>query len=281
MTDEANDRKSLQDSSLPWKVNVRYYLEGISKTKKLLELDISEKIFTGRLSDLVADAKRILHDLSNQEIIDILYFGDWFISRLIDDEMQAQDRHGNLRAITKEDLDAIAHTDFLPLIITFLGENDFHVSHESEPEENLLHITPARFCAALALAEAYRAIEFIDFDRQGYLSGLGGYHALQVAETMALAKILSRESDYFAPLIARQEFTNRARKGAAAKLIKDADGKQAAKREARKQWVDWQNGLKSHKSGAAFARHIVDNLPIENTKTVERWIQEWRAERKK
>ncbi len=231
----------------------------------------------GQLSYLVEGAKRILHDLCNQEIIDILFFGDWYVSRLIDDEIQVWE-DGNPRVITKTDLDAIGHTAFLPHIISFLSDFDFHAAHESEPAGNSLNITPERFCAALALAEAFRAIEFQNFG--GYMSGLGGYHALQTAETMALAKILSRDSDYFSPILAREQFSNRARQGAAAKLARDSDGKQAAKLKAFNQWVAWQNGAATHKSGAAFARHIVETLPIESTKTVERWMQIWRKEMK-
>lgn len=261
-----------------WTVDVCYYLEGISKTTKLLDLNISEMIFMGQLTYLVEDAKRILHDLCNQEIIDILFFGDWYVSRLVNDEIQVWDRQGNQRAITKKDLDAIDHTAFLPHIISFLSEFDFHAAHESDPAGNSLNITPGRFCAAVALAEAFRAIEFQNFS--DYMSGLGGYHALQAAEAMALAKILSRDSDYFSPIIAREEFSNRARQGAAAKLARDSDGKQAAKLEALNQWRAWQNGNATYKSGAAFARHIVETLPIENTKTVERWMQAWRKEMK-
>jgi hypothetical protein len=63
-------------------------------------------------------------------------------------------------------------------------------------------------------------------------------------------------------------------KGARAKLA--ADPKQAAKAEAFKLWQDWQAGKTRHKSGAAFARHVVKAIRvIENTKTVERWVTQW------
>jgi hypothetical protein len=59
------------------------------------------------------------------------------------------------------------------------------------------------------------------------------------------------------------------------------DPKQIAKAEAFKLWEDWQAGRARHKSGAAFARHVVDKLPlIESTKTVERWVTQWRKDAK-
>lgn len=78
----------------------------------------------------------------------------------------------------------------------------------------------------------------------------------------------------------KNEFSSRAKRGAQKKLERDSDGKQAAKLEAFNRWVAWQNGSVAHKSGAAFARHIVETLPIENTKTVERWMQAWRKDMK-
>ncbi|MEJ7746147.1 MAG: hypothetical protein WKF61_05220 [Luteimonas sp.] len=68
--------------------------------------------------------------------------------------------------------------------------------------------------------------------------------------------------------------TNNAKKAAAVKLSKDP--KQAAKNEAFVLWQDWQSGHVLHKSGAAFARYVVERLPIESTKTVERWMQTWK-----
>lgn len=78
----------------------------------------------------------------------------------------------------------------------------------------------------------------------------------------------------------KNEFSSRAKRGAQKKLERDSDGKQAAKLEAFNRWMAWQNGNATHKSGAAFARYIVETLPIESTKTVERWMQAWRKEMK-
>ena len=60
-----------------------------------------------------------------------------------------------------------------------------------------------------------------------------------------------------------------------------SDPKQSAKADAFKLWQDWRAGRALYKSGAAFARHVVDALPaIENTKTVERWVTQWRKDAK-
>lgn len=69
-----------------------------------------------------------------------------------------------------------------------------------------------------------------------------------------------------------------AEKAAKAKLLRDP--KQAAKSQARELWNDWQNGKTIHKSGAAFARYVVDALPdIESEESVKRWIRAWSKEK--
>lgn len=67
------------------------------------------------------------------------------------------------------------------------------------------------------------------------------------------------------------------KKGAERK--KANDPKQADKANAKRLWQDWQEGRAMHKSGAAFARFVVDNTGIENPETVERWMRAWRRER--
>ena len=58
-----------------------------------------------------------------------------------------------------------------------------------------------------------------------------------------------------------------------------SDPKQAAKAEAFKLWQQWQQGMALHKSGAAFARHVIATLPaIESSKVVERWVTDWQRD---
>lgn len=59
-----------------------------------------------------------------------------------------------------------------------------------------------------------------------------------------------------------------------------SDPKNAAKIQAHELWLDWQSGRILFKSGAAFARHIVESSPVESTKTVEKWITRWRLDTK-
>lgn len=70
--------------------------------------------------------------------------------------------------------------------------------------------------------------------------------------------------------------SQKARRGITAKLQKDP--KQAAKAGAFRMWQDWQTGKAVHASGAAFARHVVEQTVIEDPNTVQRWIREWRAD---
>lgn len=63
----------------------------------------------------------------------------------------------------------------------------------------------------------------------------------------------------------------------AGKMRLTADPKQAAKVDALRHWEAWQRGELRFKSGAAFARSVVEYSPIESTKTVERWMKDWTA----
>jgi hypothetical protein len=277
MTGSPQNTKTTVKVENLWECSVRFYLEGISKTEKLLEIDVDDDLFFGRLSSLVHDAKNVLRDIENEDIIAILDFGDCLVSVMITNEMKIQDQDGVVINLTGDILDRVTHTDLLPVTLGYLGEVDFLIKKSTE-SENQIHVSPVRFCAAFALAQASQAIN--SYGDRGWFARMGGYHALQAAEAMTMAKLLNSDEQFIARLIARKQFSNRAREGSAAKLANDSDGKQAAKQNAFNQWVAWQNGAVTYKSGAAFARHIVETLPIENTKTVERWMQAWRKEMK-
>jgi hypothetical protein len=61
-----------------------------------------------------------------------------------------------------------------------------------------------------------------------------------------------------------------------------ANGKAGiAKAEAKRLWGDWQAGKMLHKSQAAFARYVVDNVPdLVSPKNVEAWCTTWGKELK-
>lgn len=85
-------------------------------------------------------------------------------------------------------------------------------------------------------------------------------------------------SEATAQMLARLR-SEQGRTAAHAKLSRDP--KQAAKAEAFNLWQEWHANRMQYKSGAAFARHVVSALPaIENTKTVERWVTQWRKDAK-
>lgn len=95
-----------------------------------------------------------------------------------------------------------------------------------------------------------------------------------------LLGIATRAADIDKEFDASEARIANAKKGAQAKLEKDK--KQTAKAEAKKFWQDWRTGKTTHKSGAAFARYIIDKLPvIESEKGVERWATKWRRESEK
>lgn len=71
----------------------------------------------------------------------------------------------------------------------------------------------------------------------------------------------------------------KARKGVEARL--QSDPKQAAKAEAFRLWRDWQTGKAVYASGAAFARHVVEQTVIEDPNTVQRWMRAWRTDHRR
>lgn len=81
---------------------------------------------------------------------------------------------------------------------------------------------------------------------------------------------------WLARLIVLLESKHR-RQGAASKMARDPV--QAAKGDAFKLWQDWRAQRARFENGADFARHVVVTFPaIKSTKTVERWVTNWRKE---
>lgn len=97
---------------------------------------------------------------------------------------------------------------------------------------------------------------------------------------MSAAEHLGRtmfEADADIEAVAKEARISVAMLGVRAKL--ERDPKQAAKAKAKELWRDWQAGRTLHKCQAAFARYVVQCLPvIESTESVNRWVREWRAE---
>lgn len=96
-------------------------------------------------------------------------------------------------------------------------------------------------------------------------------HSRRIAFQQAMAQKRALEA---APSEARKAV---ATKAVQAKLANDT--KQAAKAKAKELWRDWQAGRTLHKGQAAFARYVVQCLPvIESTESVNRWVRQWRKE---
>lgn len=95
---------------------------------------------------------------------------------------------------------------------------------------------------------------------------------------LELCVLLNESSIEKAKGLAAQMQSEQARAGARARLAKNPV--QAAKPDAYKLWLDWQERRALHKSAAAFHRYVIDQLPIiTDTKTVERWCREWKKNR--
>lgn len=68
-----------------------------------------------------------------------------------------------------------------------------------------------------------------------------------------------------------------AKSRAEAKLAKDTDGKQAAKRFVEDCWKDWQTSPERYKSQAKFAKDMLEKCPnLENQVSIENWCREWK-----
>jgi hypothetical protein len=122
----------------------------------------------------------------------------------------------------------------------------------------------AEFRAELELQSREHLIEYILASRR-------------ISEKHFLSMLQGNES------VRQENLKNRRwrRAGPEAKKKKDSDGKQAAKAEAKRRWLDWQSRKSLHKSGAAFARYVVDEIDaLDSEKTVERWARQWAKEGK-
>ena len=182
----------------------------------------------------------------------------WALEGYVEDGVSWADTPGKL----KDDLSLSAHppwevAEFRLLVASALADKALQAFERGTKKQVTL--------AAMLYADAVEAREWWDKLRgpagaRNPDTRLGKVHArlLAVDEVIAVRK--------------GRKLT--AQKAAKAKLAKDP--KQAAKTEAYKLWQDWQSRKTLHKSGAAFARYVVDLTAIEDTGTVQRWMRIWR-----
>jgi hypothetical protein len=128
------------------------------------------------------------------------------------------------------------------------------------------HFSTIHFCVAyLGLREGMRA-----FAERGPVEALASV-------VVAASTLLAGMEDFNA-----ERRTAAAQKGAAAKLAKDTDGKQAGKAQVRKLWEEWKAGKTRHRSGAAFALDALGKVAaLKSTKKIETWVTEWGRERER
>lgn len=135
------------------------------------------------------------------------------------------------------------------------------------------------------VVKAARALDLAERDMQTIRAHLVQRRTSEESLAFELSDIdarIARIEDAIPEMCAAQRQRSRhdvARNAARVRL--KYDPKQAAKAEALKLWQDWQAGHARYKSGAAFARHVVEKFTaIESTKVVERWATKWRADEK-
>lgn len=280
MTNGPECEQTMTESSIISTTSVRYYMDGIPEKAKLLELDIGENLFLGHLKYIVDKAKRALHGLSDEDVLLILMFGDWHISCLIENGFQIKDQDGTPITLTIDLLDRIVRTDMQRIILELLSDTEFGLLRDSEENDSALFLTPTRFCAASALADAYRAHFFSPLE--SYWQDIVGFHALHAAEAIAMMKILDHEEYLVMPSVERAVFSHRAREGAAARLANDRDGKQAAKRQAHILWKEWKSGKhKKIRTVEQFAVEVMRRYPkLQSVNVIRRWSTEWNRELK-
>lgn len=244
----------------------------------LMMFEVDDHVFCGRLKIIVELSRAMLSGLSGRDVHNLLMVGDTAISIMVMNGFQVTNEHGEQYPLSQELLNCVDPIDMLGLVAGCY--DDFHVvvrDHEGEGKSQV-DLTASRLCAAFALGQAFSAIVY---GTRPESIASNAHHAMQAAEACAMARLLSGEETHLAPLVGKRHLGEQVRKAAAARLVIDSDGKQAAKAQALELWQEWQAGRAKYKSGADFARQVVKSLTaIESTKTVERWMVKWRAEAK-
>lgn len=254
---------------------VRYFAEGITLDVDLMTFEVDEKVFGGRLRTIVELSRAMLQGLRGIDVNYLLLMGDTVVGSQIQAGREIAEQHGEKRPLLQDVLDCIPAVEMLAFVAGSFDGASFVIREDEE--ETQLDLTAHRLCAAFVLGQSFSAIRYgTDVECVAF----GAYHAMQAAEAYAMAKLLSGEEAHLAPLVGKQHLGEQVRKAAAARLLIDSDGKQAAKAQALMMWQEWQAGRALYKSGAQFALEVVKVTGIDSTKTVERWIVKWRAEAK-
>jgi hypothetical protein len=274
MASHVDQDSTMQDVLL--RESTPFFSQDIPRDVDLARFPFDESLFEGALSRVAERARGHLSDLNAWDIFNVLLMGDWLIARLIETKFRVTNQFDVAHVLSEELLGQISSAEFLPLVADYLDKIDIRIAGEplGSPE---FAVTPTRLFAACALAEVYRATAWID---EGDGVSEAAYHAMQASEAISMAQMVAGNAPFAVQSVIKASFVARARLGAAARLAKDTDGKQAAKSKAHKLWLDWQAGRTLHASAAAFHRHVCKELPaITSTKTVEHWCTQWSAEK--
>jgi hypothetical protein len=257
---------------------VHFFSEHVTLEANLMGFVCDEDIFGGELDRIVRKARQLLEGMSGRDVHYLLLFADAVVANVVDHGGTVVDQDGEKHQLTKQLLRRMSPVDVMSFLAAGLDQTDIVVQDASDGNVELA-ITAPRIYAAIALSGAFSVFEYGAHKDKDWLATSGGYHAILAAEALAFATVLGDEESPLAPVIRKRVISEIARKGADARLANDP--KQAAKETAKDMWRSWQSGKSRHKSGAAFARHVVDTLKvIDSTKTVERWMQEWREAEK-
>lgn len=149
--------------------------------------------------------------------------------------------------------------------------------------DQLIEITASLKIEAMEISKINEELSNLVRESENFLMAMGDTNRgisneakLFLAKLHAETKSVVAESFFKGIEIYKK---SNAKKSAKAKL--NSDPKQAAKKEAKALWLEWQTGKTIHKNCAAFARHIISTLPIiESEETVKRWERAWRKEAK-
>jgi len=131
-----------------------------------------------------------------------------------------------------------------------------------------LEVATMAVVAAEHVQEALRCLDAIGDGYEAFVHG-------SEERSLMLSKELSLFTAKKIVDAKKQARRDLARRAAAVRL--ERSPKQAEKSCAHALWKDWQAGKLSFRSGAGFARYVMDKVPgLRNQKVIEGWVTGWR-----
>ncbi|NLA96491.1 MAG: hypothetical protein GX838_06590 [Clostridiaceae bacterium] len=252
-----------------------FFLEDCPQNIDLMSLSVDEDIFGGQLAGVVRDACHLLGRVSSEDVLNILRAADCFLGVIADDgDIELIDQDEGRSHLDRAKLKQVTAVSLLWHVAPAMHQMQFAVLGD---DGTMIEIstTTENVCAAFALAQAAAAIRYGTHPE--WLCPNGGYHAMQAAQAVAIAKVAAAQGNAIKSLVVHHDRSEQMRRAAEARWIDDP--KALAMQKVKTEWQAMQQAARRYRTDAQFARDMmVEHGQTLSEGSIKNAITRWRKE---